>query len=134
MNSPLKVFPIIYNTSAAASTASSGWEHISLWFCPCLVFLPSVWFFIHSFWREGWTTFGYSSTTEFILSWRYLQHIQNYKCDIRIPATKINFLGPRGPLRTPSSVRPSARPSRTKNSKSPLKPYKAYQDLARPLI
>ena len=51
-----------------------------------------------------------------------------------LPASLMLFLGPRGPLRTPSSVRPSARPSRAKNSKSPLKPYKASQDLARPLI
>ena len=40
------------------------------------------------------------------------------------------FLDPRGPLRTPSSVRSS----RKKYSKSPLKPYKSPKDHATPLI
>ena len=47
-----------------------------------------------------------------------------------------HFLGPRGPLGTPSSVRsfvrPSARPQ--EKSKSPPKPYKSSKDHARPLI
>ena len=47
-----------------------------------------------------------------------------------------SFLGPRGPLGTPSfvrsSVRPPARPQ--EKPKSPLKPYKSSKDHARPLI
>ena len=48
------------------------------------------------------------------------------------PRPCIQFLGPRGPLRTPSFVRPSVRPRQ--KSKSPLKPYKSPQDHVRPLI
>ena len=46
--------------------------------------------------------------------------------------TLVSFLGPRGPLGTPSFVRPSVRPRQ--KSKSPLKPYKSSKDHARPLI
>ena len=42
------------------------------------------------------------------------------------------FLGPRGPLGTPLSARPSVRPQ--EKSESPLKPYKSSQDHARHLI
>ena len=45
---------------------------------------------------------------------------------------KEEFLGPRGPLRTPSFARPFARPRQ--KSKSPLEPYKSSQDHARPPI
>ena len=46
--------------------------------------------------------------------------------------TNICFLGPRGPLRTPSFARPPVRPRQ--KSRSHLKPYKSSQDHARPLI
>ena len=50
-------------------------------------------------------------------------------------SSTVDFLGPRGPLRTPSFVRPSARPPVPRQkSKSPPKPYKSSQDHARPLI
>ena len=43
----------------------------------------------------------------------------------------MSFLGPRGPLRVPSSVSPLVPQEK---SKSPLKPYKSSKDHARPLI
>ena len=46
------------------------------------------------------------------------------------------FLGPRGPLRTPSSVCPFVRSSvrPRQKSESPLEPYKSSQDHAGPLL
>ena len=44
----------------------------------------------------------------------------------------LSFLGPRGPLRIPSFVRPPVFPQ--EKSKSQLKPYRSSQDHVRPLI
>ena len=85
------------------------------------------------------STYFSSSTLKFIFL------TQSGKTGLQIMMTQLGshfkthayiFLGPRGPLRTPSFVRPFvrsfARPRQ--KSRSHLKPYKSSQDHARPLI
>ena len=55
---------------------------------------------------------------------------RRYMCQGNISKFVLEFLGPRGPLRTPSFVRSPVCPRQ--KSKSPLKPYKSPQDHARP--
>ena len=59
------------------------------------------------------------------------KEIYNHKI-INQNQSDLQFLGPRGPLRTPSSARPFVRPSRQK-SRSPLQPNKSSQDHRQPI-